>query len=291
MLTATGFSKTFRRLSGLAVLTVSALSAVQAFAAERISLTRQDGQSVPALVYQNAGACQGVAIISHGAGGSEKGYVYLAEFMAKEGFLSVVPGHLESGRQSLREAKRGGSLQDGLTELVTDAPAYSARLMDIQAVRQWAAARCTGKRAVLLGHSMGAAVAMMEAGADNKMGVTGTASFDAYIALSPQGEGLIFPAHAWYKISKPVLLMTGTRDDDLAHASWRTRTEPFADMAPGCKWLGVVNGATHMNFGGNGLLHRTEGLTTQTIHAFLQGVQSGNCAAPPTLAGMELRTK
>lgn len=291
MLTATGFSKTFRRLSGLAVLTVSALSAVQAFAAERISLTRQDGQSVPALVYQNAGACQGVAIISHGAGGSEKGYVYLAEFMAKEGFLSVVPGHLESGRQSLREAKRGGSLQDGLTELVTDAPAYSARLMDIQAVRQWAAARCTGKRAVLLGHSMGAAVSMMEAGADNKMGVTGTASFDAYIALSPQGEGLIFPAHAWYKISKPVLLMTGTRDDDLAHASWRTRTEPFADMAPGCKWLGVVNGATHMNFGGNGLLHRTEGLTTQTIHAFLQGVQSGNCAAPPPLAGMELRTK
>ncbi|WP_423709702.1 alpha/beta hydrolase family protein [Undibacterium sp. WLX3042] len=290
MHTATGFRKRsyIGMLIGLTALTVTS---TQVVAAERISLTRQDGQSVPALVYQNAGACQGVAIISHGAGGSEKGYVYLAEFMAKEGFLSVVPGHLESGRQSLREAKRGGSLQDGLTELVTDAPAYSARLMDIQAVRQWAAARCTGKRAVLLGHSMGAAVAMMEAGADNKMGVTGTASFDAYIALSPQGEGLIFPAHAWYKISKPVLLMTGTRDDDLAHASWRTRTEPFADMAPGCKWLGVVNGATHMNFGGNGLLHRTEGLTTQTIHAFLQGVQSGNCAAPPPLAGMELRTK
>lgn len=291
MLTATGFSNTFRRLSGLAVATISALSAAQAFATERISLTRQDGQSVPALVYQNEGACQGVAIISHGAGGSEKGYVYLAEFMAKEGFLSIVPGHLESGRQSLREAKRGGSLQDGLTELVTDAPAYAARLMDIAAARQLASTRCTGKRAVLLGHSMGAAVAMMDAGADNKMGVTGSASFDAYIALSPQGEGLIFPAHAWYKISKPVLLMTGTRDDDLAHASWRTRTEPFADMAPGCKWLGVVNGATHMNFGGHGLLHRTEGLTTQTIHAFLQGVQSGNCVAPPPLSGLELKTK
>jgi dienelactone hydrolase len=107
--------------------------------------------------------------------------------------------------------------------------------MDINAARQWAASRCTGRRAVLLGHSMGAAVAMMDAGADNKMGVTGTASFDAYIALSPQGEGLIFPAHAWYKISKPVLLMTGTRDDDLA-----TRTELR---------LRIVNGASGWLFG------------------------------------------
>jgi hypothetical protein len=62
-------------------------------------------------------------------------------------------------------------------------------------------------------------------------------------------------------------------------------------MPPGCKWLGVIDGASHLNFAGNGLSRKTEMLTNQTIAAFLQGVRAGDCKAPPRVAGIELNVK
>jgi hypothetical protein len=119
----------------------------------------------------------------------------------------------------------------------------------------------------------------------------GSNAFTAYIALSPQGAGSIFPQGAWSGIQKPVLMLTGTRDTELGGASWETRTEPYRDMPPGCKWLGVIDGASHLNFAGNGLSRKTEMLTNQTIAAFLQGVRAGDCKAPPRVAGIELNVK
>jgi hypothetical protein len=55
--------------------------------------------------------------------------------------------------------------------------------------------------------------------------------------------------------------------------------------------LGVIDGASHLNFAGNGLSRKTELLTNQTIAAFLQGVRAGDCKAPPRVAGMELNVK
>jgi len=137
---------------------------------------------------------------------------------------------------------------------------------------------------------MGAATVMMEAGAANKPGIAGKDVFDAYVALSPQGPGEIFPADAWKTIHKPVLTMTGTRDSGLDGA-WETRTEPFKNMPAGCKWLGVVDGATHMNFAGAGMSGKTETLTLKTIRAFLSGVHRGDCAPPAQEEGMNLQSK
>ncbi len=89
---------------------------------------------------------------------------------------------------------------------------------------------------------------MIEAGARNKVGVQGTDSFNAYIALSPLGTGSIFHESAWSGIRSPVLLITGTRDTELGGASWETRTEPFRNMPPRCKWLGVMDGSSHLHF-------------------------------------------
>ncbi len=52
--------------------------------------------------------------------------------------------------------------------------------------------------------------------------------------------------------------------------SWQTRTEPYRDMQPGCKWLAVIYGVTHMN---------------------LDGVQRGNCRAPRAHPGMTLASE
>jgi predicted dienelactone hydrolase len=261
-------------------------------AEERISLRRQDRTPFELTVYPPAGGpCRGIALVSPGAGGSAQGYRYLGEAMGSQGYLAVVMGHPESGRQALREHVRGSGLREGLADLITDPRAYEGRFMDIAAARRWAAAQCASNESVLIGHSMGAATAMIEAGARNRLGLEGSDAFTAYIALSPQGSGPIFPGNAWSGIRKPTLLLTGTRDTELGGNSWETRTEPFASLPPGCKWLGVIDGATHMHFAGNGLSQRTEALAIQTIAAFLEARRRGDCQPPPRNRGIEVSAR
>ena len=267
-------------------------SASLACAQEATQLTRQDQQRVVVTAYApKAESCRGVAIVSPGAGGSEAGYRYLGEALSALSYLAVVVGHRESGRDALREHTRHSGLREGLAELITEPDAYRGRFMDIAAARNWAQSRCKGSEAILIGHSMGAATVMMEAGARNKLGIQGSNTFSAYIALSPQGPGSIFPENAWSGIRKPVLLMTGTRDTELGGASWQTRTEPFTNLPPGCTSLGVIDGASHMNFAGNGLSRKTEALTARTVGAFLDGVNTGECRPMQHTPGVNLKTK
>lgn len=257
-----------------------------------ITLRREDQKTLLIAAYPSVSTtCQGIAVISPGAGGSEKGYRYLGDALAAMGYLAVVPGHPESGRDALRERLRTNGLRGGLAELITDPEAYRARFMDIAAARGWAKGKCKASESLLIGHSMGAATAMMEAGARNKLGVQRADAFSAYIVLSPQGAGAIFPDGAWSDIHKPVLLLTGTNDQELGGASWQTRTEPFLNMPPGCKWQGVIDGASHMNFAGSGSSRKTEALTIQTISAFLSGLHHHDCSPPGPLPELELTAK
>ena len=156
---------------------------------------------------------------------------YLARGLQREGWRVIVIGHRESGPAALRGDQRGVGLQARLLTLVTDPQAYQFRFLDIEAALRWAEAPCKPAFKALLGHSMGAATVMLEAGAANKLALQGQQRFAAYVALSPQGSGSIF------------------RDTAL-EGNWRTRTLPHAGMPPGCKWLAVIEGATHMNLGG-----------------------------------------
>jgi len=263
-----------------------------ACAQEALQLQRQDQGLVQATAFAPKGqTCRAIAIISPGAGGSAQGYRYLGEALSAQGHLAVVVGHEESGLRALQQQVRNSGLRDGLAALIVEPQAYSGRLMDLSAAKRWAQSHCPNAASVLIGHSMGAATAMIEAGARNQLGAQGADSFDAYIALSPQGVGTIFPENAWSEIQKPVLLLTGTRDTELGGLSWETRTQPFSALPPGCKWLAVIEDATHMHFAGKGLSRKTETLALQTIAAFLTGVQTGQCKPAPRVPGMELSTK
>ncbi len=282
--------KTF--LPSLAILFLIQLTSTAAIGQDLISLQRQDSKPVSAMVYKPiASECKGVAIISHGAGGSEKGYTYLGTAMSSFGYLAVVVGHQESGLQAVQEQISGKTLGDGLAKLITDPKAYQARFMDIAVVKEWAQGQCNSKVAILIGHSMGAATVMMEAGARNKLNIVELPKFTAYIAISPQGSGLIFPDKAWSDINQPVLMLTGTQDKELGGLSWETRTEPFINMKSGCKWLGVIDGATHMNFAGRGISKKTETLTSQVIREFLTGVQASDCKLVNQISGMTISVK
>lgn len=271
-------------------LLISSLAGTAA-AQELVSFGRQDGKTVQARVYQPSGACSGVAVISPGAGGTQNGYRYLGELMGAQHYLALVVDHQESDYSAVAPRVRRDGLRRGLSEVVTDPAAYRGRMQDIAAARQWGVRHCPSSTFnVLLGHSMGAATVMIEAGAKNRVEATGRDEFDAYVALSPQGVGQIFPSDAWSGIRKPVLSITGTRDQGL-DGNWSTRLQPFEDMPPGCKWQAVIDGATHMDFGRGGS-KRVEELTTKTITAFLEGVRTGHCAALPAAErGMQLRAK
>ncbi len=268
----------------------------------RVQVARADGLRTPLRVYRASGAgtgCAPLAVISPGAGGSENGYRYLAEFMARMGYATVVMGHAESGGSALRKDMFDYGLKQGVRKLVADRQAEQARLLDVGAALQWAEKQCAPPYRVLLGHSMGSETVMLEAGAGNMIGVpsppAGQDRFDAYVALSPEGPGIVFPEHAWEKIHKPLLVLTGTRDQSLQGGP-QARQIPWHDL-PGsgtarCQWMGVIRGATHMNFAGIGFGARpVEAKVTGTIAAFLRGARQGRCTPPPVKAGMTLQVK
>jgi predicted dienelactone hydrolase len=268
------------------------MACANASAQETVSLMREDQKVTAVLAYApKLLACSGIAIVSPGAGGSEHGYRYLGEALSALGYLTIVTGHQESGTRVLREHLLRDGMQRGLAKLITDPNAHRSRLMDVASAQRWAFERCGSSESILIGHSMGAATVMLEAGARNNVGASGANSFSTYIALSPQGSGLIFPENAWADIKAPVLMLTGTRDMELGGASWETRTEPFKSMATGCKWLGVIDGATHMNLAGIGRSQSVEVLTTQTITAFLDGLHRGDCRLKKPIEGIEVKTK
>lgn len=284
-----------------AVIFAALATAAYLGAQQRISEPRADGHQTPLLVYSAIGArgrCAPLAVISHGAGGSEDGYRYLAEAMAQMGYTAVVMGHRESGRDALRADMRKYGLIAGVRELVKDRSAEQARLLDVGAALNWANSQCKAPFRVLLGHSMGSETVMLEAGAKNIIGVDSPPArqsrFDAYVALSPEGPGIVFPEHAWSGIHKPMLILTGTRDQSLKGGP-EARQVPWRDLpgaAGNCQWMGIIDGATHMNFAGVGLgKQRVEPLVTGTVKDFLSGVRKGSCTPPPPAAKMTLQAK
>jgi predicted dienelactone hydrolase len=281
------------RLAAIAAAWLLGASAsASARAQEAVSLTRQDGRPLAVTAYApKQSPCRGLALVSPGAGGSEQGYRFLGDALSAQGYLAVVMGHPESGSQAIRARLRGSTLRDALADLITDPQAYRGRFLDIAAARRWARERCGSDEAVLVGHSMGAATAMIEAGARNRVDVRGADAFGAYVALSPQGAGSIFPEGAWSGIRRPVLLLTGTRDTELGGGSWETRTEPFRNLPAGCAWLGVIDGATHMNFAGHGASQSVEAVATRTIAAFLDALRRGECRSVGPIDGIDLTVK
>ncbi|MDF1855712.1 hypothetical protein [Pseudooceanicola sp.] len=241
--------------------------------------------------YPATGPCPPLLILSHGFGGDETGLSDLAQGAAVAGFDTWVMGHALSGRAAIRAVLRADNRRAALAEAVADPTANRQRAADIAATlaRAEAAAGCLPKPKVLGGHSMGAQTTMIEAGAQNSLGITGKDRFDAYIALSPQGLGDRFPPGAWAGLSKPMLLVTGTRDSAI-EGGWQTRLAAFDGLpADGRKWLAIVAGANHREVSGRGAGSRPERARAVVID-FLTGLRL-DAVGLPDRAGVEVRHK
>lgn len=225
-----------------------------AFAENRLNLVRADGAYMPVMEYQAAGgkSCAPTIVLSHGFGGDENGLSRLAKTMAARGWRVLAMGHRESSRAHLRAAFfRGGGLA-GVDAAARERDAHVARFADLAAAYSEAVRACRPPALVLAGHSMGAQTAMMEAGAVPRIGRMGSDRFDGYVALSPQGEGSAFGPGAWAAVVKPILMITGTRDDTADGGDYQSRLTAFAGLPAGRKRLAVIQGAGHLQIGGLG---------------------------------------
>jgi dienelactone hydrolase len=272
-------------------------------AQQHLTAPRADGHTTPLVLYKPstpAATCAPLAVISHGAGGTEYGYRYLAESMAQLGYTTLVMGHAESGPDALRDSLVTHDHYTNIGGLVADPAAERDRLLDVTAALKWADGQCPGKIPfrVLLGHSMGAETVLLEAGMKNSIGLAAPPAaqdrFDAYIALSPSRPGLVAHEHAWHALTKPILILTGTRDFAVIGGP-ETRQIPYQDLPEiptHCHWLGVIGEATHLNFAGVGPgADNVKPLVTQTIASFLKGVQSNACTLPAPTQTLKLQSK
>jgi len=267
-------------------------------AQQRVEVARADGAKTPLRVFaaQNAQGCPPLALLSHGAGASEdRNLPYLATALSDDGWRVIAIGHAESGSAPMRDDIRAAGFKQGLIDLVTDVHAYRARFMDIDAALAWSQAQCRAPFKALIGHSMGAITVMLAAGARHKLDVgKGDAKFaraiDAFVALSPEGPGVVFPDDAWQPIAAPMLLVTGTRDGGLGgDYTWRIRA--FEGLGPGCRALAVVDRATHMNLGGLDPAHRVTSKVAPLVVQYLDGVRAGRCTQLIAPVGVMLRSK
>ena len=263
-----------------------------AHAQQAISIPRADGAMTPAIVYDApTRSCPPLALISPGAGGTEKGMAYLGEALSHDGWRTIVLGHEESGPQALRSDMRRAGMLRGLKDLVADPMAYRGRFMDIDAAIEWSEQRCHAPFKALLGHSMGARTVMLEAGAQNKLGIHGNDPFDAYVAMSPPPPDEVFPPDAERTVTAPMLLLTGTRDFTVDRQGYEERTRAFDALRSTCAWNAVIDGATHLNFAGLGFSGKTESATIALGTRFLDALLQGHCGSAPELAGVRITAR
>ncbi|MCU0817940.1 MAG: hypothetical protein MUF11_01350 [Beijerinckiaceae bacterium] len=248
---------------------------------------RADGAEIEAKVLDARG-CAPLAIISHGLGGSLAGNAPLASALNRAGFRVVVPSHAESGRELLVRGIGGG--RGGIDRAASDRKAHEARQADLDAILATENTRCRVPFKVLAGHSMGARTALVEAGATSTANITGRDRFDAYIAISPLGEGPgFFPGGAMKSIRKPVLMITGTEDRSVG-GGYETRLSTYEGLPPGRKRLAVIDGATHRALGGRGDPQVANMVGTLAVE-FLQQLRPGPWGPAGKRAGVTIDEK
>ncbi len=252
-------------------------------------LTRADGATTPVKRYGPQTGCGPAMIISHGFGGDENGNSGLATAMAAQGWRVIVMGHRESGKEAFRGAIFSGSPKQGILDATTTPPRHRARFLDLDAAIADMTRICRPAKFVLAGHSMGAMTTMLEAGAVGRFGRFGSNRFDAYVAISPQGIGYTYERGAWSGVSKPVLMITGTRDQ-ASDGGYETRLSAFDGLPQGFKRFATIPNAGHLVLAANGYNGVTKAIAALTLE-FLNAVGKGRSLPPSTLRGIDIRDK
>lgn len=203
-----------------------------------------------------------LVLFSHGLGGTREGGSVWGEAWADAGFVVVHLQHPGSDLSAVRASASSFSDRAGLRVAAT-AQQLLARLRDVgfvldqigqrQAAQQGRWARVRADRVGMSGHSFGAQTTLAMAG-QSYPGFAGVGEprLASFIAFSPSLPAAGDPQTAFARMTRPMLAITGTRDQDVlgSGATPERRMAVFGALPPGDKGHLVLKDADHMTFGG-----------------------------------------
>lgn len=248
-----------------------------------------------------------VVMISHGLGGSQWGYAYLGRHLAANGIVSIHCSHPGSD-WLLWDGKGMGTAIANLRKANEDPANWRERPRDIsflidhleefEAKVPALAGRMARERIAVAGHSLGAYTALALAGLRPTLPggdiVLADRRVRAVVAMSPPGSGGFLPPGCWSGVDRPVLLMTGTKDEEPFSGRDRAlawRQEVWDGLPEGAKHLFILDGATHMTYSAGGMgekaspAHLVSICTAATAYLEAQLAPTPLAFTPPALAG------
>lgn len=234
-----------------------------------------------------------VVLFSHGLGGTAAGGERWGQAWCAAGLVVVHLQHPGSDLEAVRRVARSFSNQAGLRR-AAGPEQLLARLEDtVFALDEMQRRKAAGSgrwsearvQAVgMSGHSFGAHTTLGMAG----QRYPGHPGMDeprlaAFMAFSPTLPARGDPAQAFAGLTRPLLCLTGTHDDDVAGngATPERRMGVFAALPPGRKAQLVLEDADHMTFAGNASL-RGESLARHAPARALQAQHHALVAAVTT---------
>jgi dienelactone hydrolase len=194
-----------------------------------------------------------LVLFSHGAFASHERYRKLLSPIASAGYIVVAPVHRDSEALQLKIKASPETVWATRNEdiaVMADAPVL------LREALQTSGYRFKGTSTGVIGHSYGALIAQLAAGAKQRFSDGRTvqyrhAAVGAVIAFSPPGQAPAnLPQTDWSNITVPSLVITGTADvlpgfiDD-----WRDHLISYNAQEAGEKWLWIGSGIDHY-FGG-----------------------------------------
>lgn len=237
-----------------------------------------------------------IVIVSHGLGGSQWGYGYLGRHLAAHGYVSIHCTHPGSD-WLLWDGKGFSTAVGNLKQANADPANWRERPRDLSFLLGCLAeferrvpalaSRLDAGRIAVVGHSFGAYTALALAGLLPDLPEAGQLSDArprAFVAMSPQGVGGFTPLGAWKDITRPVLLISGTDDDQPLSGrgkglEWRMAA--WEGLPAGEKFLLVLQGATHMTFAGGGMGEKADPRHLAEVNAAVTGFLDAELGGKP----------
>lgn len=236
-----------------------------------------------------------LVVVSHGIGGSRRGYSWLGSFLAANGVAALHLQHVGSDRQLWAGNPLGvvGRLQDAAQDREAIARAQDLRFALDQLLGGEHAARVDSRRIAAAGHSYGANTTLLASGARvQREGRTVDLRDErlraAIIMSAPPFYGEREPQRVLGAVTLPTLHVTCTEDVIRIpgyYSGYEDRLAVFDATGSARKWLAVFEGGSHSVFtdragtGGTALNPQVKAATRSLALAFLRDVWEGDAAA------------
>ena len=195
-----------------------------------------------------------VIVWSHGAFGSKDRYAPLVEHWASHGYAVIQANHEDSmaltgGRPDITTFARWAERPKDITLLIDS-------LRELEKGLEGFAGTLDATHLGVGGHSFGAHTAQLIGGVTTRSVPGGgheshaDARVKAVMLLSAQGRGEALDETSWNGLTRPALVITGTKDDSgRTGKPYTWRIEPYTYAPPGDKTFVLLRDAHH-GFGG-----------------------------------------